>query len=101
MAEMGTVPKGFFDYGERSAEGFEEGFMRKFKNIMNNIKTRIEEEVDAIILAAARKESNNTVNTTNVTNNATYVVQPVSGESTHAQLQAVSAYQTKNEILRN
>ncbi len=101
VAEMGEVPDGFFDYGEKSAESFEKGFIKNLHKIMDEIKTRIQEEIDVIISSAAKKEANNIINTTNVTNNSTYVVQPSSGESTQQQLQAVSAYQKKNEILRN
>lgn len=85
-AEFGQVPEDFFDLGEDSAEKFGEGFMNSLPALMESIKAQISAGLATLlptVLATGGTGSN-------VTNNITYNVQPSAGESTQAQLIAIS-----------
>ncbi len=89
--EFGTLPAGFWDFGEDAAKGFYDGFMADLNGYMSGIMSEIESRL--AISVSGTDGGNNTYN-----NSYTYNIQPSSGESTRSQLEAVRNNDTYNRL---
>ncbi len=95
-AWYGTVPDGFFEEGQLSAEAFGEGFMKKLQGLQETLQ----EAVFSVLsnsFAVAESAASQSVNNVNQHNTVTYVLNS-SGETVAEQLRSVRGHAAVSKL---